>query len=94
MTIYETLKKNGMVLDCEVTLHRCGDVIVCFYNTADKRDDSTSFDIVDPLTKRGEQELSNLYKDFCKENKIPANTVNEIRLAHVAESMEELALIC
>lgn len=94
MTIEDTLKENGITINCEVTLHHCGDVIVYFYNTEDARADSTSFDVVEPLTKAGEQELSNLYSEFCKENKISCDTVEEIHLNHVAESMDELALIC
>ena len=93
MTIKDTLK-NGIIIDCEVTPHHCGDVVVYFYNTIDNRDDSTSFDVVAPLSKHGEDELSIIYEDFCKENNIPYDTVYEIHLNHVAKSMDDLALIC
>ena len=94
MTIKQCLNKKGMTVDCEVTLHRCGEVCVYFYNTDEKRDDSTCFDIVVPLGKKGENDLDELFKEFCKENNIPRNTVDEIHLTCVAESMDELAKIC
>ncbi len=94
MTILECIRSKGMTIDCEVSLHRCGEVEVCFYNTDDGRDDATSFDINDPLSKQGENELDELFREFCKENNLPRNTVDEIRLTCVAESMDELAKIC
>ena len=93
MTIKETLKK-GMVIDCEIKLHRYGEAEVFFFNTADNREDSTTFDIEYPLGKKGEAELTSLFKDFCKENGIPTNTVEGLQLNCVAETYEELTAIC
>ena len=94
MTIHECIRKNGILINCEVTLHRFGEVEVFFYNTADEREDSTTFDIRDPLCKKGEAELASLFKDFCKENGIPVNTVESLQLNCVAETYDELTAIC
>ena len=88
-----TIKKaayNGISINCDVGLHRWGNVIVFFYNTASDREDSTSFDVREPLLPSGLDELDALYKDFCKEEKIPINTVSEISLENVAETYDEL----
>ncbi len=98
MTIKQCLSKKGMIADCEVKGHRCGEVCVYFHNTDENRDDSTCFDIMfplgSPLKDEGIDELDKLYKEFCKENNIPRNTVDEIHLTCVAENMDELAKIC
>lgn len=93
MTIKECLREDGIIISCNVTLHRCGEVEVFFRDENDEPD-STCFDVMDPLGKRGENELDELYKEFCKENNFPRNTVDEIQLNCVAESMERLAEIC
>ena len=93
MTIMKAAK-NGITINCDVEPHRWGDVTVFFYNTANKREDSTSFDVENPLCPSGLEDLNALYKDFCKEEKIPTNTVREISLEHTAETYDELIQIC
>jgi len=93
MTIKKAAK-NGIVINCNVGLHRWGEVTVSFFNTVDNREDSTSFDVKDPLCPSGLEELNALYKDFCKEEKIPRNTVRVISLEHTAETYDELIAIC
>ncbi|WP_026497872.1 hypothetical protein [Butyrivibrio sp. WCD2001] len=85
MTIKECIKAKGILIDCEVVPHRCGNVEVFFLNTADGAEDSTNFDVQWPLTKVGAAELESLYKEFCRENKIKTNTVELIQLNSVAE---------
>ena len=85
MTIKECIKTKGILIDCEVKPHRCGEIEVFFHNALDDMADSTEFDIQCPLTKAGVVELESLYKEFCKENKIPANTVELIQLNSVSE---------
>ena len=94
MTIQECVKKKGIVRECEVKPHRFGEIEVFFYNTADDREDSTAFDVADPLTKAGEAELKSLYRDFCKENGIKADTVEALQLNCVAETYDELTAVC
>ncbi len=67
-------------------------VHVNFIN-ADGKQDETSFDVGYLGTKTGNQELADLYKDFCKENRIPANTVIGITVVASAETKEELGKI-
>lgn len=93
MTIMKA-SKNGIVINCNIGLHRWGAVTVSFFNTADNREDSTSFDVENPLCPSGLEELNALYKDFCKEEKIPTNTVIAISLEHTAETYDELMQIC
>lgn len=94
MTIIECIKDQGVLVDCDTNIHRCGSVEVFFYNPVDDVDDSTSFDIMDPLGKDGHAELHNLFREFCKENHFPSNTVIAVHLTCVAETMEELRLFC
>ena len=84
MTIKECLKTKGILADCEIVPHRLGEIEVFFHNTIDDTEDSTNFDVHEPLTKNGSAELELLYKDFCKDNKIPVNTVELIQLNSVA----------
>ncbi len=93
MTIMKAAK-NGITINCDAKPHRWGDVTVFFYNTANKREDSTSFDVENPLCPSGLDELNALYKDFCREENIPTNTVSEICLEHTAETYDELMQIC
>ena len=86
--------KNGIIINCAVGFHRWGSVTVSFFNTADQREDSSSFDIEDPLLPSGLEELNALYKDFCREEKIPADTVSEISLEHTAQTYDELMQLC
>lgn len=94
MTVKQYLKKNGMEIDCDVHPHRCGEVEVFFYNTDEDRDDSTCFDINDPLTKSGEDELATLFREFCKENGCASNQVTGVKLNCVASTYDELVKIC
>ena len=93
MTIMKAAK-NGITINCDVEPHRWGNVTVSFFNTVDNREDSTSFDVENPLCPSGLEELNALYKDFCKEEKIPTNTVSVISLEHTAETYDELISIC
>jgi hypothetical protein len=43
-----------------------------------------------PLCKSGELELATKFKDFCKKSGFPHNTVTEIRLINLAETMNDL----
>lgn len=88
MTIKECLRKNGIVSDCDVTMHRYGTVEVFF--EGENGEDSTGFDVYAPLTRLGEEELNGLYRDFCKTEGIHANTVTEIHLTRVAETQKGL----
>ncbi len=93
MTITKAAK-NGITINCDVEPHRWGEMTVYFHNTADNREDSTSFDVENPLCPSGLEELNALYKDFCKEEKIPTNTVSKISLDHTAETYDELIQLC
>ena len=93
MTIKKAAK-NGIIINCDVGLHRWGNVTVYFHNTVDDREDSTSFDVEEPLLPSGLDELDALYKDFCKEEKILANTVSGISLENTAETYDELMQLC
>ena len=94
MTIQECEKKKGIEAICDITPHRWGEIIVNFYNPIDEREDRTSFDIAAPLTDQGLKELNSLYKDFCKENRLPRDTVESLVLTCVAETYVELTQIC
>lgn len=90
MTVKECIKTSGIEVTCTVTHHIWGEVVVYFWNKADSCEDSVSFDVKTPLTRDGSTELERLYKDFCKENRNPANTVKGIVLSRVAETYDEL----
>lgn len=88
MNIKECIKKNG--LQTEVNeLKRYQTVDVSFINS-DGNEDETEFDVSFMGTKAGEDELSQLFADFCKENKFKTNTVLSVTVVKSADSFEEL----
>ena len=93
MTIQKAAK-TGITVNCDAEPHRWGEMTVFFYNTADDREDSTSFDVENPLCPSGIEELNALFKNFCKEEKIPTNTVSAITLDHTANTYDELMQLC
>lgn len=95
MTVKSFIKKHGIEIGCnEVSLHRYGEVEVFFFNSEEKRNDSTTFDIKYPLTNGGHSELDALFRDFCKENGCANNQVTGVVLNYVAPTYEELTAIC
>ncbi len=84
MTIKECID-NGIILDCETKLHRSGEVAIHFYNPETNDADITTFNVMNPLCKDGEQRLNELYKDFCKNEGLPRNTVTEIHILSLRE---------
>lgn len=86
-TIMQYFNRGGKWnIECDTSIpYRAMDVQIGFVNS-DGEEDEVEFSIK-PYDKR---ELSSLYKDFCKENNYPNNTVKYISVAKVAESMESL----
>ena len=88
MTVKEFIKKHGWQAECKITLCRAMIVHIGF-ETVNNPADETSFDIRPYDTN----ELSDLFKQFCKENGYPTNTVTSITIVAVASTMDELTKI-
>ena len=85
MTIRQYIRKYGWEIDCIPKACRAMNVDVGFIND-ENREDETELDIM----AYDEAELSNLFRDFCRENGFPQNTVTHIVVVQMADSMEEL----
>lgn len=88
MNIKECIKKNGLQIEVD-TLKRCQTVDVSFINS-DGIEDETEFDVSFVNTKAGEQELSQLFADFCKENHFKSNTVFAVTVVKSADTLDDL----
>lgn len=74
MTIRSFVKKHGWQTECDVAMARRMTVDINFEN--DGNPDETEFDIA----AYNVNELSNLFADFCRENKLKANTVTGVTI--------------
>jgi hypothetical protein len=91
MNVKQYLKKNGYEATCVLEPDSIWtEVIVAFENSETGKLDETSFDISNPLTEAGRNELSDLFDVFCKENGLKANKVTAIIIAHMARTKDEL----
>ena len=91
MNIKQFLKKNGYETECDVDPYTVWvEVIVAFTNSSTGADDETSFDVQHPFTENGKNELSDLFRDFCKEEGIKNNTVTGIVITNTAQTYNEL----
>ena len=92
MRIKGIIHSDGWNIDCEVPeVFSCADVDVDFINSQTGNIDETQFEIMDPFTPAGVQELEALFCDFCRENKIKNDTVISVTVVDLAEEMEALA---
>ncbi|MBM6803890.1 hypothetical protein H6B07_14735 [Mediterraneibacter glycyrrhizinilyticus] len=85
MTIKQFIKKYGWQMECTSKPGKAMSVDIDFVDS-EGREDETQMDIKAYDT----QELSQLFSDFCKENKFPQNTVTYIAVVQIADTMEEL----
>lgn len=85
MTIKQYIKKYGWKIACSPKMCRVMSVNIGFIND-ENREDQTRLDIM----AYDEGELSNLFKDFCRENWFPQNTVTYVGVVQMADNMEEL----
>lgn len=85
MTVRQFIKKVGWVLGCESMPCRAMSVNIGFIN-GDGEEDETQFDIKAYDTN----ELADLFKVFCKENKCSDRSVTYIEIAAMAATMDEL----
>ena len=85
MTIKQYIKKYGWEIECNPQMCRAMSVNIGFIND-ENREDQTQLDIM----AYDEGELSNLFKDFCRENRFPQNTVTYVGIVQMADNMEEL----
>lgn len=88
MNIKECIKNNGLQTEVDA-LKRCQTVDVSFINY-DGIEDETEFDVSFIGTNAGEEELSQLFADFCKENGFKTTTVLSVTVVKSADSFKEL----
>lgn len=85
MNVKQFIRKVGWDILCDMsTPHRYMNVNVVFDNNGET--DETQFSI----KSFDISELNNLFSNFCKENKLPTNTVINIVVVQAAEKMEDL----
>lgn len=88
MNIKECLKKNGLQSEVD-SFKRFQSVDIDFIN-ADGAYDEVQFDISGAGTKTGEDVLTKLFSDFCKEDKCSEHTVTSVTVVASADTMDEL----
>lgn len=85
MTVKQYISKYGWQIDCIPKTCRAMSVDICFINDENREDekelDIKAYDV---------EELSGLFKDFCRENGFPQNTVTHIAVVQMADNMENL----
>lgn len=88
MTINQYTKKYGWSQECDLSKpHRFQTIDVSFENEEALNGlDETEFDIPSYNVK----ELATLFKEFCKENGVKANSVRNIRIVAAASTLNEL----
>lgn len=86
-TISQYFSRGGKWnVECDTSIpYRFMDVQISFLD-ANGNDDEVEFSI----KSYDKRDLCSLYKDFCKENQLPLNTVKYIAVVRVAETMEDL----
>lgn len=89
MNIKTCLKKKGLQIEVS-SLGVWNSVDISFINS-DGMEDETQFDVMFAGTKAGNEELAALYKDFCKENHFPTNTVQSVTIVKSARTYAELS---
>lgn len=87
MTVKQFIKKYGWNIECDIPgAFRYQTVDVSFVNSETNQSDETTFDI----QGYDGNELSRLFKDFCKENGISHDTVTNITVVATALTVAEL----
>lgn len=87
-TILSFLKNVG--LQSEVDSFKRYQIVHVNFVNSDGADDETSFDVTHVATKQGNNELAELYRNFCEENNFPYNTVTGITVVASADTKAEL----
>ncbi len=80
MTIKECINKKGIVVDCELSGSRIGTYEVQFINSSTGDDDFVTFDVTHPGTVSGNDKCAKLFSEFCIDEGIHQNTVDEIHI--------------
>lgn len=92
MTVKQCLKEKGLQSEV-VDFKRYQIVAIAFYNMADDREDEVTFDIQHAGTKAGEEELEELFSNFCKEEKCSPDSVLSVTVVASAQTKKELEKI-
>lgn len=85
MTVKECIAKNGW--NVPENIKKAWNVDIGFINTETEMEDETEFSI----SAYDENELSELFSEFCKENKIADNTVIYVSVVEMADDFEDLS---
>ena len=85
MTVKQWIKKHNWHSECNHTTGAVMNVDISFINS-DGHEDETEFSI----RSFDVNELSELFRDFCKENNFKCNTVTNICIVETANSFETL----
>lgn len=85
MTIRQFIKKQGWQMKCDAKAGRFMSVDIGFMHV-NGQEDETQMDI----NAYDEQELSELFADFCRENQLPDDTVTYITIVQIADTMDKL----
>lgn len=92
MTIQECITRNG--LQSEITVFKVWNSVDIDFINSDGMEDETQLDVMFIGTKAGNEELAKLYREFCRENKFPTNTVLSVTVVKSTYTYAELERIC
>ena len=90
-SIENFLKTSGFQMEVEEL--KVYQIVHVEFINAYELEDETSFDIRQIGTKAGNQQLVELYKDFCKDNNMKDNNVLQITVVASADTKEDLGQI-
>lgn len=85
MTVKEYIAQHGWNVRDD-NIHKAWNVDIGFFNGETGREDETEF----AISAHADDELSELFTEFCKENKIADNTVIYVTVVETADDFEDL----
>lgn len=88
MAVLEHIKKKGVTLEVS-PLKRYQVVNISFVNSL-RMDDEVQFDVAFLCTKAGNEELSELFNTFCREEHCPNDTVSGVTVVYSTDSWRSI----
>jgi hypothetical protein len=87
MTVKEYISNHGWNVATGSYIGKCWNVDIGFINSENGLEDETEFSI----SAFDENELAELFSEFCKENAIKDNTVTYVSVVEIADNAEDLS---
>ena len=90
MKVVSRIRKDGFISECDMTSGVWAAVDVCFLNSETGEQDEARFVMQHVLTKAGEEELRELYEDFCRTEGIRDDLVDSVIIVKYGQTREDV----